>query len=76
MEAARDRSPGPQEGLALSLAKGAAGPSRTSCDAAARSALAQQRHRPIERILVEEASVEADLDALVRQFLTRLREYR
>ncbi|MEU6324932.1 hypothetical protein [Streptomyces sp. NPDC047009] len=30
----------------------------------------------IERILVEETSADADLDALVRQFLTRLREYR
>ncbi|WNO62408.1 hypothetical protein RPQ02_40210 [Streptomyces sp. AM2-3-1] len=30
----------------------------------------------IERILVEETSADTDLDALVRQFLTRLREYR
>ncbi|MFE5097394.1 hypothetical protein ACFRCI_45750 [Streptomyces sp. NPDC056638] len=30
----------------------------------------------IERILVEETSADSDLDALVRQFLTRLREYR
>ncbi|MEU6527268.1 hypothetical protein ABZ892_31680 [Streptomyces sp. NPDC046924] len=30
----------------------------------------------IERILVEETSADADLDALIRQFLTRLREYR
>ncbi|MGQ4374785.1 hypothetical protein ACN6K9_001656 [Streptomyces sp. SAS_267] len=30
----------------------------------------------IERILVEETSADIDLDALVRQFLTRLREYR
>lgn len=30
----------------------------------------------IERILVEETSAATDLDALVRQFLTRLREYR
>jgi hypothetical protein len=30
----------------------------------------------IERILVEETSIDGDLDALVRQFLTRLREYR
>lgn len=30
----------------------------------------------IERILVEETSADADLDALVRQFLIRLREYR
>ncbi|MFE4422021.1 hypothetical protein [Streptomyces sp. NPDC056817] len=30
----------------------------------------------IERILVEETSTESDLDALVRSFLTRLREYR
>lgn len=30
----------------------------------------------IERILVEETSTDSDLDALVRPFLTRLREYR
>ncbi|WP_406485916.1 hypothetical protein [Streptomyces phaeochromogenes] len=30
----------------------------------------------IERILVEETSADTDLDALVRQFLTRLRDYR
>ncbi len=30
----------------------------------------------IERILVEETSADSDLDVLVRQFLTRLREYR
>ncbi|WP_438453112.1 hypothetical protein [Streptomyces asiaticus] len=30
----------------------------------------------IERILVEEASADADLDMLVRQFFTRLREFR
>ncbi|MGW1163786.1 hypothetical protein ACWD5Q_30435 [Streptomyces sp. NPDC002513] len=30
----------------------------------------------IERILVEEASTDSDLDALVRPFLTRPREFR
>ena len=30
----------------------------------------------IERILVEETSGDADLDVLVKQFLTRLREFR